>query len=154
MFWIRRKRGVDTGSLGNVNDLLSEFRTNMGTLMNPPGLTIIRWILSVVYRSVAVDDTFNNMLLGLVVAPIDDAPPANALSNEFQRDWVLWDRRSWVQERQEGTPTHKLTQLKEYDIRSARKLDDPERTAYFIWEAQDSDTMDVVATQSLLVKLP
>ena len=154
MFWIRKFPAAATGSLGLVNDMTSDYRTNMGILMNLPGLTVIRWIIDFGYRAVAVDDTITRNLMGIVVASIDDAPPANALSNEFQRDWLLWSPQSYVQERQEGTPTHKLMTHKHWDIRSARKLEDPERTPWFVIESQDSDTQDYAFGWSLLVKLP
>ena len=145
---------VATGSLGDVRDTFDSYRTNMGINMNPPGLTVIRWILDFGYRAVAVDDTIVRNVIGIVVAPIDDAPPANSLTSEFQRDWVLWSHQCFVQERQEGTPTHKLMQHQHWDIRSARKLEDPERTPYLVIESQDSDTQDFCASISMLVKLP
>ena len=154
MFWVREDHPANTGSLGFADDMFGQWRVDQGLILNPPGLTIIRWIIKVSYRAVAVDDTINRFLLGLIVAPVSDPPPTNALSGEKGRDWVLWDMISWVQERQEGTPTQNLMQTESYDIRSARKLDDPERTAYFMLESQDSDTMDFTHVHSLLVKLP
>ena len=154
MFWVRKIGTTSTGSLGTVQDQFSSFRANMGILMNPPGLTVIRWILDFNFRAVAVDDTIVRNLIGIVVAPIDDQPPANALTSEFQRDWVLWSHQAYVQERQEGTPTHKLMHRRSWDIRTARKLEDPERTPYVLVESQDSDTQDYSFSMSMLVKLP
>ena len=155
MFWARTQNQLITGSLGFVTDMLSTYRTVEGSLMNAAGLTVIRWILRFQYRAVAVDDTINRLALGIVVAPIDDAPPTNAVtSSSNERDWVLWDNIAYVQERQEGTPTQNLMYSETYDIRSARKLDAPGRTPYFLVEAQASDTMDFSWSSSLLVKLP
>ena len=154
MFWVRRRAVGALGALVLVDDMFTNFRLNMGILMNPAGLTIIRWIVSLSYRAVAVDDTVVSNICGIVVAPIDDPPPANALSNEFQRDWVLWSEQDYVQERQEGTPTQNLMKTVQWDIRSARKLSDPERTPFFVVESQDSDTQDYRYNASMLVKLP
>ncbi len=152
--WIRKFAILETGSLGVVNDMMSSYRANMGILMNPPGMTAIRWIINFDYRAVAVDDTIVRNLIGIVVGPIDDAPPANALSSERQRDWVLWSEQCYVQERQEGTPTQNLLNHRRWDIRSARKLGDPERTPYILIESQASDTQDYCLSFSVLMKLP
>ena len=153
MFWVRNDQR-SLGSLGMTMDCMATFRANMGTLMNPAGLTVIRWILDFDYRAVAVDDTIVRNRIGIVVAPIDDPPPANALTSQFQLDWVLFSQQSWVQERQEGTPTQNLMYHRQWDIRSGRKFDDPERTPWVVIEQRDSDTADLVIFMSILVKLP
>ena len=153
MFWVR-KDNTHSATLGIAEDLFDRFRLEHGLLANPPGLTIIRWLLSLSYRAVAVDDTVNRMRVGLIVAPREDPPPTSAMGDSPDRDWVLWDQRSWVQERQEGTPTQNLMQHHEWDLHTARKLDAPGRTAWLMTEGRDSDTMDLTWYANLLVKLP
>jgi len=154
MFWVTLFQQTSTGSLGLVRDLLADFRARQGLLLNPPGLTIIRWIGELMYRAVAVDDTIVTNLCGLLVQPISQVPPANMLSGDPGADWAYWSEQDYVQERQEGTPTQKLAHIRKWDIRSARKLSDAENTAYFLVESQDSDTQDYRFWHRLLVKLP
>jgi len=151
--WMTIQRQQFTGSLGFVTDQLSPWRTDAGVLQNPPGSTVIRSIVNFSYRGVAVDDNIARLMIGLIVAPIDDAPPSNSLSgSENDRDWLWWEQVNFVQERQQGTPTQNLLYQLKLDVRSARKLDAPGRTLFLVVEAQDSDTMDFSYSGRYLVK--
>jgi len=154
MFWVTKIKKTFTNSLGGVADLMDDFRTRQGLLNNPPGLTIIRWIGQLGYRAVAVDDTIVTNLMGIMVADITNPPLANQLSGDPGVDWLLWSEQDYIQERQSGTPTQNLWHTKTFDIRSARKLEETEKTPYFVIESQDSDTQDYRFWLRMLVKLP
>ena len=154
MFWARTRSQL-TGALTESRDMLSTWAAVQGILKNPPGLTVIRWIVNIHYRGVAVDDNILNLVMGMIVRPEEDVPTANVLtSGENEADFVMWQHVAWVQERQQGTPTQNLMKSTHWDIRSARKLLATGRTAFMLLEAQDSDTMDWSWSSSLLVKLP
>jgi len=154
MFWVTMKQQTATGSLGVQVDAFGEFRTRQGLLLNPPGLTVIRWIGELGYRAVAVDDTIVTNLMGLMVADISNPPLANQLSGDPGADWVYWSEQDYVQERQQGSPTQNLWHTRSFDIRSARKIEDTERSPFFVIESQDSDTQDYRFWLRMLVKLP
>ena len=155
MFWARTQNQTITGSLGFATDMMSSWRGDAGVLLNVAGLTVIRWMVTLQFRAVAVDDTIVELITGILVAPIDDPPAVNSVSqSKNDRDFVMWWNPSYVQERQEGTPTQNLMYRQEFDIRSARKLDAPGRTPYFICESQNSDTQDYSWSSQILCKMP
>ena len=153
MMWVRRFL-THTGSLGFVEDVFTSWRADQGTLANPPGLTVIREIVSIYYRAVAVDDTITQFLIGMLIAPISDLPPTDIMREEPGRDFMLWDHISFVQERAEGTPTQNLMKSKSWDLSGQRKIERTERTLVLMTESLNSDTIDYAWVVSALVKLP
>jgi len=153
MFWATR-RNTHTGSLGFSEELLSLWRGEMGLLLNTPGLTVIRFIISLYYRAVAADDTITQFFVGLKPSPISVPPPTPAMRTQPQQDWVLNTWISFVQERAEGTPTQNLMYQRFWDLKVARKLPRGEETLWLVAESENSDTIDYAWHTRLLLKMP
>ena len=151
--WVR-KYLANIGGASVQEDVFSGYRSDYGTLLNNPGLTIMRTLVKwgVTSASGVVGDTFVHA--GLRIGNIGDTQVLSPSTDEYT-DWFWVDTQFLVNGGTRSLASNLVNESDSrwYDVKSRRKLDSPTRTPYFHASTPGGDAETHVAIQ-MLVMLP
>jgi len=153
--WARTSHIMTNMATGvvNVEDLLSDFRADMGITKNLPGTTIgaIKGRLTWCPDSIPVAGSPDSLLWGIRVgADVDDALDLDPAF--LHQDWMLYDRVAWTNNGNVGMPQH-IGEV-ELNGRAMRKLDEIGQTLWLSAIFSGSGTLDLFVSTSVLLILP
>jgi len=137
-----------------IEDLLGDFRTEMGITRMLPGTTIgaIKGRVTFGHDTVTALGIPQVVLAGIIVAQ-DNIDAADLDPAFVTLDWMWYDRFAWFSPAAVPATTYPMSH--EINVRAMRKLDEVGYSVFFaIGAAHTAGTIDAVLTTSVLLLLP
>jgi len=160
--WVRDVQD-NVGPLApNATDLLSTWRGFQGLTLNLPDMVIWRIHIKISIGFHYSPASFNPATGALCAIYVDDIPQVqlNPIVNQYSQQYLMWDLIMPAESSAASnvTPTagaNSAQLFKEYDIRSKRKLPQPQSTLWFELNNRGNMALDTFTiSYSILARVP
>lgn len=158
MTWVRSDLAAPAGTFSQANDLLADWRATMGLTANLPGLTVVRVRGALQWVDNGGPNASSGHLIGVKVGDMSNPPdPVTGFPSVARHeDWMAFDWQPFAMPWAGGS-SDATVDISAYalDVKSKRRLDEPQQTLYLAWEAtRDATTSEFYGWVSVLLALP
>jgi len=153
--WAREAFTATPSATGQALDLLSDFRTELGVLSNPPGLTIggVLMDFTVTNTSARAADG-DGVAIGLLVTSEETAADVQGPLTEPHIDW-MWYQIIGAPGAADGDSISTFeARGGAIQVKSKRRMDEIGMRFYFVSELDGATTFNIKGTISTLLLMP